>query len=141
MSTNYHKGLADSEGGDTDFIGWLGDLEEVRHTLAFTSDGGRLHVQGNWQTHEESIDTMEERVIGYTCLGLELLGTDGERCGWANTDFVGCSWLKDDQFAATKDPPLFDAMVTRPPEIHFVGQRPSMKVSLEKLSTPPPPIA
>ena len=30
-----------------DFIAWLGGLEETRHTLAFTSDGIRFHLQAN----------------------------------------------------------------------------------------------
>ena len=71
-------------------------------------------MQGNWQAHEESVGTTKERIIGYACLELELLGAEREYCGWANTDFIGCSWFKDDQLAAPKDLPFFDAMMSRP---------------------------
>ena len=54
-------------------------------------------------------------------------------------EFVGYSWFNDDQFVATKDLPFFDAMVTRPPEVTFTGQRPSMVVSPEKRPATPPP--
>ena len=97
-----------------EFIAWPGGLEETRHTLAFTSDGRRYHLQGNWQVHEESIDTTKERIIGYTRLELELLGTELAYCDWATMDFIGYSWIKHDQFAATKDLPFFDAMMSRP---------------------------
>ena len=38
-------------GRGNDFVGWPGDLEEVRHILALTSDGRRSHVQESWQIH------------------------------------------------------------------------------------------
>ena len=60
-------------------------------------------MQENWQVHEEALDTTKERVIGYSCLDPELLGTDAEKCDWANTEFIGYAWFKGDQFAATKD--------------------------------------
>ena len=123
---------------DKGFLGWLGDLEETRHTLAFIGDGRRFHLQGNWQAHEESIGANKERVIGYTCLDPELLGAEREHGDWANVDVIGYSWFKDDQFAATKDLPFFDAMKTGPPEVAFVGGLPSMKVSLDKQAPPPP---
>ena len=124
---------------EKDFVGWPGDLEEVRHTLAFTSDGRRFHMQGNWQVHQEALGTTEERSIGYVCRGAELLGADAEKCDWANTELIGYSWFKDDQFAATKDLPFFDAMVTRPPEVNFTGQRPSMMPVADTRPMPPPP--
>ena len=80
-------------------------------------------MQENWQVHQEALDTAKERVIGYSCLDAELLGADAEKCDWANTEFIGYSWFKGDQFAATKDLPFFDAMATRPPEIIFIGKK------------------
>ena len=124
---------------ETDFVGWPGDLEEVRHTLAFTNDGRRFHTQENWQIHQGAMDTTRERAIGYSCLGAELLGADAEKRNWATTEFVGYSWFKDDQFAATKDLLVFNAMVARPPEVNFTGARPSMMPVADTLPTPPPP--
>ena len=94
-------------------------------------------MQENWQMHEESIDP-HDRVIGYTCLGPELIRTEREYCDWASADVIGYSWFKDDQFAATKDLPFFDAMMSRPPEINLRGGRPSLKISTDKQPTPPP---
>ena len=69
------------------------------------------------------------------------MGADVERCDWANTELVGYSWFKDDQFVATKDLPFFDAMMTRPPEGNFTRQRPSVVVSpVKRPMTPPPTI-
>ena len=48
---------------EKDFVGWPGDLEETRHTLAFTRDGGRFRLQENWQVHQEAFDTKKERVM------------------------------------------------------------------------------
>ena len=54
---------------EKDFVGWPGGLEEVRHTLAFTTDGRRFHMQENWQIHQEAVDTTKERVIWVVLLG------------------------------------------------------------------------
>jgi hypothetical protein len=94
-----------------DFVGWPGGLEDTRHTLASTSDGGRFHLQESWLVRQESLGTTKERAIGYTCLDHELLGTDAGKCDWANTEFIGYSWFKDDVFAATVDLPFFGAMI------------------------------
>ena len=91
---------------DKGLVGRPGDLEETRRTLAFTSDGRRFQLQGDWQHHEASAGTTKERVIGYACLDTELLGTAREQCDWANVDFVGYAWFKDDQLAAAKDLPF-----------------------------------
>ena len=61
----------------------------MRHTLAFTSDRRRFHMQESWQVHQEALSTTKERVIGYSCLDAELLGADAEKCDWANTEFIG----------------------------------------------------
>ena len=107
---------------EKEFIGWPGGLGEMRHTLALTCDGRRSHLQEDWQVHQESLDTTKERVIGYSCLDAELLGTPAEKCDWANTEFIGYSWLKDDQFAATMDLPLFNAMKRGHPRLTFRGR-------------------
>ena len=96
-------------------------------------------MQESWQVHEEPLDATKGRGTGYSCLDPELLGADAEKCDWANTEFVGYSWFEDDQFAATKDLPFFDAMMTRPPEVNFTGQMPAMVVPLEKRPTTSPP--
>jgi hypothetical protein len=36
---------------ETGFIGWPGGLGEIRHTLAFTCDGRRFHLQEDWPVH------------------------------------------------------------------------------------------
>ena len=123
---------------EKDFIGWPGDLGETRHALAFTCDGRRFHLQEDWQVHQESLDTTKERVIGYSYLGAELLGTLAEKCDWANTEFIGYSWFKDDQFAATIDLPCFNAMKSRPPGISCTGVRPSMTPPTDRTPAPPP---
>ena len=83
-------------------------------------------MQETWQAHQDSIDTTTDRIVGYTCVGAELVGAEREYCDWANAEFIGYSWFKDDQFAATKDLPFFGAMMPRPPEINFSGGRPSL---------------
>ena len=102
-------------------------------------DGKRFHLQEDWQVHHEALVTTKERVIGYPCLDAELLGAESERCDWANTEFIGHSWLKDDQFAATTELPFFDAMKTRPPEINITGKRVSTTPLADKEPTVPPP--
>ena len=94
-------------------------------------------MQETCQVHHEALGTTTERAIRYSCLDAELLGADAEKCDWANTEFIGYSWFKDDQFAATKDLPFFDAMITRPPQINFTGNRPSMPLVVDKTQTPP----
>ena len=76
--------------------------------------GEMCRVQGAWQVREEPIGAAKERAIGYACLEPGLLGAEREYCDWANTDLIGYSWFKDDQFAAPKDLPFFDAVVSRP---------------------------
>ena len=78
-------------------------------------------MQENWQVHQEALDTTKERVTGYSCLGSERLGAGTEKCGRANIECIGYSWLKDDQFVATTDLPFFSAMVARPHEVNFWG--------------------
>jgi hypothetical protein len=80
------------------FVGFLGDLEDCRRTLAFTNDGRIYLLEDAWRKHEEAV----ERIIRVVCQdgNLDPLAFDVD-----NTEFIGYSWFRDEQYAGTEEIP------------------------------------
>ena len=51
------------------------------------------------------------------------MGTPRQGVDWQTIIFIGYVWLRDDQYAAPKAAPYLGAMMTRPLDIKWAGNR------------------
>ena len=101
-------------GEGTGLIGFVGDLDVTRCTLASASDGIRCLFQEDWRSYKAALSKNAERALGHTCLGKEATGALDDQFGWHAVSFIGYSCFRDDQYAAPRRVRYLDAMTSRP---------------------------